>query len=270
MFSNLSPTTTLTIALVLGAVLGAFFRLWVSPAFVTFSKQLVTEIAFNGLAAVLIPHAGAIIPGLDVTSLPPLAAFAVMAFIASGSGDFVGNIRKLFSGTSTGLAGKIVSWILIGFLAIGLTTACASSGVGKAVQAADAQKQLVERAAVEFVKLKLRGDPRITPAVYEQGRAAYEKYQGAQAGLAEALSSWKVVSNPENENKLQAALAEVTKNIDFYLALVGKFVNLEDLKKKISAGAVEEIKTTSAAPTWFEIYYSASTEHFTLAAQGRY
>jgi hypothetical protein len=269
MFSSLSPTAVLTIALVLGAVLGAFFRLWVSPAYTALSKQLVTEVVTNGIAAVLIPHLGAVIPGLDVTKLPALAAFGVMFFIASGSGDFVGNIKRLLSGTSTGVAGKIMSWILVGFLAIGLT-ACASSGVGKAVQAADAQKQLVERAAVEFVKLKLRGDPRITPAVYEQGRAAYEKYQGAQAGLAEALSSWKVVSNPENENKLQAALAEVTKNINFYLALVGKFVNLEDLKKKINAGAVEEIKTTDAAPTWFEIYYSASTEHFTLAAQGRY
>ena len=146
---------------------------------------------------------------------------------------------------------------------------CASTGVGKAVQAADAQKQLVERAAVEFVKLKLRGDPRITPAVYEQGKAAYEKYQGAQAGLAEALSSWKVVSSQENENKLQAALTLVTKNIDAYLALVGRFVNLDDLKKKLSTGVEPEIKTSQPAPTWFEIYYSAVTEEFRVA-QGRY
>lgn len=234
MFANLSPTTVLTIALVAGAVLGAFLRLWVSPAFTALSKQLITEVAFNGLAAVLIPHAGAIIPGLDVTKLPPLAAFAVMAFIASGSGDFVGNIRRLFSGTSTGEAGKIMSWLLVGILAIGLTTACASTGIGKAIQAADAQKQLVERAAVEFVKLKLRGDTRITPAVYEQGKAAYEKYQGAQGTLAEALASWQVVKSSENENKLQLALNEVTKNIDVYLALVGRFVNLEELKKKLT------------------------------------
>jgi hypothetical protein len=119
--------------------------------------------------------------------------------------------------------------ILLAFIA----SACASSGVGKAVQAADAQKQLVERAAVEFVKLKLRGDARITPAVYEQGRAAYEKYQGAQAGLAEALSSWKVVSSAANEAKLQTALAEVTKSIDFYLALVGKFVDLNKIKAEV-------------------------------------
>ena len=119
--------------------------------------------------------------------------------------------------------------ILVTFIA----SACHSSGVGKAVQAADAQKQLVERAAVEFVKLKLKADPRITPAVYEQGRAAYEKYQGAQAGLAEALSSWKVVSSAENEAKLQTALAEVTKSINVYLGLVGKFVDLTKIKAEV-------------------------------------
>jgi hypothetical protein len=119
--------------------------------------------------------------------------------------------------------------ILLAFIA----TACASTGVGKAVQAADAQKQLVERAAVEFVKLKLRGDARITPAVYAQGRAAYEKYQGAQAGVAEALSSWKVVASAENEARLMTALTEATRTIDVYLGLVGKFVDLTKIKSEV-------------------------------------
>jgi len=111
--------------------------------------------------------------------------------------------------------------------------ACATTPIGKAVQAADAQKQLVERAAVEFVKLKLQGDPRITQVVYDQGKAAYGKYEVAQTSLAQAISSWKVVSNPENESKLQAALTEATKTIDVYLNLVGKFVDLNALKKKL-------------------------------------
>jgi hypothetical protein len=114
-----------------------------------------------------------------------------------------------------------------------VASACASSAVGKAVQAADAQKQLVERAAVEFVKLKLRADARITPAVYDQGRAAYEKYQGAQAGVAEALSTWKVISSAENEAKLMTALTEVTKTIDVYLGLVGRFVDLAKIKAEV-------------------------------------
>jgi hypothetical protein len=117
-----------------------------------------------------------------------------------------------------------------------LATACASTGIGKAVQAADAQKQLVERAAVEFVKLKLTGDPRITPAVYDAGRAAYEKYQGAQAGLAQALSSWKVVGSAQNESALQAALTEATKTIDVYLNLVSKYVDLTKLKAQLGGG----------------------------------
>jgi hypothetical protein len=128
---------------------------------------------------------------------------------------------------------NVVQLVILAALAAWLMTACASSAVGKAVQSADAQKQLVERAAVEFVKLKLRNDPRITPAVYEQGRIAYEKYQGAQAGLAESLASWKVVSSAANEARLQVALTEVTKNIDAYLAIVGRFVDLTKIRAEV-------------------------------------
>lgn len=94
----MEPTTVLTLALVAGAVLGTFARLWMSPAFATWSKELVIEVASNGVAAVLIPHLGSVVTGLDVTGLPPLAAGAAMFFIASGSGDFVGNIRKKITG----------------------------------------------------------------------------------------------------------------------------------------------------------------------------
>lgn len=95
---NLSPITILTIALVVGAALGAFSRMWASPAFATTGKQLVVEVITNAIAAVLIPHLGAVIPALDLAKLPPLAAGAVMFFIASGSGDFVGNIRRKITG----------------------------------------------------------------------------------------------------------------------------------------------------------------------------
>lgn len=94
----MDPTTVLTVALVAGAVLGTFARLWVSPAFATWSKELVIEVASNGVAAVLIPHLGSVVSGLDVTAMPPLAAGAAMFFISSGSGDFVGNIRRKITG----------------------------------------------------------------------------------------------------------------------------------------------------------------------------
>jgi hypothetical protein len=111
--------------------------------------------------------------------------------------------------------------------------ACATSGVGKAVQSSDLQKQLVEAAAVEFVKLKLGGDPRITPAVYDSGRQAYEKWASAQTTMAASLATWKTISNAPNEQKLQTALADVRKNADVYLAFVGKFVDLAKLKSQI-------------------------------------
>jgi hypothetical protein len=88
----------LTLALVAGAVLGTAARLWLSPAFETFSKQFIVEVVSNGILAILIPHAGAVIPGLDVTKLPPLAAGAGMFLIAGGAGDFFGNLRKKITG----------------------------------------------------------------------------------------------------------------------------------------------------------------------------
>lgn len=97
----MQPETALAIALVVGAVLGTLSRLWLTPAFVTWSKQLVVEIIGNGLAAFLIPYLGAlpvIGESLDVSKLPPVAAGVVMYFIASGSGDFLGNVRKKITG----------------------------------------------------------------------------------------------------------------------------------------------------------------------------
>lgn len=123
--------------------------------------------------------------------------------------------------------------LLVAVVAVG----CASSGIGKAIQGADAQKQLVERAAVEFIKLKLKKDPRITDAVYASGREAYEKWKVSEEGLAQALSSWKTVKSAENESTLNKVLAEVTAHADTYLALVGKFVDLTKLKDLIKSEA---------------------------------
>jgi hypothetical protein len=94
----MSPTTLLMIALVVGAVAGTFSRLWASPAYDVKSRQLIVEVIGNGVAAILIPYVGTVIPALDITKLPPVAAGAVMYFIASGSGDFLGNVRQKVSG----------------------------------------------------------------------------------------------------------------------------------------------------------------------------
>jgi hypothetical protein len=114
-----------------------------------------------------------------------------------------------------------------------VVSACASTALGKAIQTADVQKRLVETSAVEFSKLHLLGDPRVTDAVYAQGKAAYQKYFVSQTAMATALASWKTVSSPANESTLTATLTELTKNINVYLALVGQFVDLGALKAKI-------------------------------------
>ena len=92
--TSLSPGTITAIALVIGAVAGTFSRLWVSPTVDLWSRQLIVEVVGNGVAALLIPYVGTLIPALDITKLPPIASFAMMYFIASGSGDFLGNVRK--------------------------------------------------------------------------------------------------------------------------------------------------------------------------------
>lgn len=121
---------------------------------------------------------------------------------------------------------------------LALVVACATTDTGKAVEAAETQKKLIEAAAVEFVKLHMKGDPKVTDAVYAQGKAAYQKYYVTQVAEANALSSWKTVQSPENEAKLQTALSEVKKNGDAYLAFVGQFVNLSALK----ASNVQEMR----------------------------
>lgn len=128
---------------------------------------------------------------------------------------------------------KIQSVFALVVVAALLMSACASTGIGKSIQAADTQKQLIEAAAVEFVKLQLGGDPRITPAVYAQGKDAYGKWASAERSLAASLATWKTVKSAPNEQQLSVALIEVTKAANLYLDLVAKFINLPGLKAKI-------------------------------------
>jgi peptidoglycan/LPS O-acetylase OafA/YrhL len=93
------------IALLLGALLGTWSRLYFKPGPTTLDKSAVTELIANGLTAVIIPYLSTI-PGvgqyLDVSKLPLIAAFVLMYFIASGSGDFLGNIRRKILGVIPG------------------------------------------------------------------------------------------------------------------------------------------------------------------------
>ena len=113
-----------------------------------------------------------------------------------------------------------------------IATACATTGIGKAVQVAAVQKKLVETSAVEFVKLHLKNDPRITDEIYAKGKNAYQKWYLAQQGLATTLSTWKTVSSSENEARLLAALEAVNKSADVYLGLIAQFIDLRKLEEK--------------------------------------
>lgn len=102
----MTPLQWLTLALVVGAVLGTASRVWAATEFKgTFNKQFIIEVIGNGATAFLIPYA-AKIPGvgamLDISGIPPTAAGVVMFFIASGSGDFLGNIRRKIIGAIPG------------------------------------------------------------------------------------------------------------------------------------------------------------------------
>lgn len=140
---------------------------------------------------------------------------------------------------------QLFGLFLMMVLVLALASACAKTALGKAIQSADVQKKLVETAAVEFIKLHLKGDPRITDAVYAQGKAAYQKYYTTQLTLATALASWQTVASPGNEATLTAALTEVTKNINVYLDFVGQFVNVNALKQKLSAGPGQPVLALS-------------------------
>lgn len=99
----MQPTTVLAIALVAGAVLGTLFRIWASPTFQgVFNKQLAIEAISNGAVALLIPYAatlpvlGGVFP--DMATLKPIPGGAIMFFVAMGSGDWFGNIRRKIAG----------------------------------------------------------------------------------------------------------------------------------------------------------------------------
>lgn len=92
-------TRLMVIALVVGAVVGTIFRIWASPAFQgVFNKQLAIEAVSNGIVAAIIPYASklpllsSVFP--DMTTFPPLPAGAIMFFVASGSGDWFGNLKR--------------------------------------------------------------------------------------------------------------------------------------------------------------------------------
>ena len=111
---------------------------------------------------------------------------------------------------------------------LALLAACASTTVGRAVQVAEAQKLLVERAAVELIVLHRQG--KITDETLAKVRAAYERWAPLQAALSEAMAQWRIVASTENNDRVEAALRAVAAVTDEYLKLAGQHVDLERLR----------------------------------------
>jgi len=109
--------------------------------------------------------------------------------------------------------------------------ACATSPIGKAVQTAHVQKQLVEASAVEFAKLYLQG--KMPDDTYLKGKAAYIKWESGEVALAKSLADWKRLGDAESGDRLSLAFKLSGSLFRSYVDAVGQWVDLNALKAKI-------------------------------------
>lgn len=109
--------------------------------------------------------------------------------------------------------------------------ACATSPLGKAVQVAHTQKQLVEASAVEFAKLHMQGQ--VPDESYLKGKDAYVKWAKAEVAVAKTLADWKRIGDTESGKQLSAALRLSGDLFRAWVDAVGQFVDLNALKAKI-------------------------------------
>lgn len=112
-----------------------------------------------------------------------------------------------------------------------LLASCASTAIGRGIEAASIQKQLVQAAMVEVIKLQLTG--KITNADYQTAVGAYSKWSMGEAILANAIAEWQTVKSQDNTTKLNDNLSAVAALSTQFLAFVGQFVNIPFLQTKI-------------------------------------
>jgi len=110
--------------------------------------------------------------------------------------------------------------------------ACATTPLGKAVQGAHIQKQLVEASAVEFIKLHMKGA--VSDADYAKGKEAYAKWAAGEDALAKSLADWKRLGDTPSSDRLGAALRLSGELFRVYSTLIGKFVDLGALRATLS------------------------------------
>jgi Tfp pilus assembly protein PilF len=109
--------------------------------------------------------------------------------------------------------------------------ACATTPIGKAIQAADFQQKVVHEAAVQVAMIHLQGG--IAEPTYAAIKKAYADWAAAQAALAHSLAAWKVVQTPENDSKVTAALTRIGPLAEAYLKLVSRWVDVPAIQQKV-------------------------------------
>lgn len=116
-------------------------------------------------------------------------------------------------------------------LLVALVVGCATTPLGKATQAADVQKQLIQASANEVARLYL--DDKIDVATYRKAREVYQKWAVGETALAKSFAEWKRLQNADSSQRLGIALQDLGKLAAAYFDVVGTFVNLPALQQKI-------------------------------------
>jgi hypothetical protein len=124
--------------------------------------------------------------------------------------------------------------VFVGLLLLVALAACATTPIGKAVQSAHVQKQIVEASAVEFAKLHFQG--KIPADKYAKGRDAYEKWAAGEVALAKSLADWKRIGDTESSQRLSKALQLSGELFRLWSEAVGGFVDLVKMKSQIEGG----------------------------------
>ena len=112
-----------------------------------------------------------------------------------------------------------------------IAAACATTPLGKATEAANIQKQVVELSAVELVRLHDQG--KVSDVVFAKGKDAYGKWAVGEVALAKSLADWKRLGDADSSQRLSVALQQSGALLRVYTDLVGQFVDLSKIKASL-------------------------------------
>ena len=114
----------------------------------------------------------------------------------------------------------------------GMFALTAKTDVGKAAQAADIEKALVEEAMTQFAVLHFKGD--VSDETYAVGRSAYVKWTEAQKVVAKSIAAWKRIGDATSGGTVMVAIGEAQRLAGSVLNLLGQFgVNIGAIRSKI-------------------------------------